>query len=222
MKRKSKERSQKRNWARIFVRIAIISAIAIPLLCGFFIDFALNVDKRPEHFAVERSLTQLAKVPPASRVRSLESEIEYEGLKETLFKIVLDTEISIVLDDHYIAYFTEPHYCGVGHSINYVSTNTPFTEVVQRYNTWAANNDWHFEHSVEDDRPHIYHNSPKARSYRTTLTIRPLVPVPNPQVSRLINPVLATHFRLELEYVDPLCGEHNVRARQEDQQKATP
>jgi len=212
MKRKGKEKGQKSIWSRLFLSILIICAIAIPLLCGFFIDFAQNVDKRPDHMAVERMLTRNAMTPPAGRDWSLESEIEYEGLKETLFKVVEDSEISNVLDDHRIVLVSEPHFCGLGRSINFVSTNTPFTEVVQRYNTWAANNDWHHVDSAEDDRLHIYRNSRKAWKYRTTLTIRSFAPALHVYVSARVNPFLATHYQLELLYIDPLCGQRNIQA----------
>lgn len=202
MKRRKQESGQKRMWSKLFLSIAIISAIAIPLLCGFFIHFAQNVDKRADHFAVERSLAQRAKAP--------ESQIEYERLKEILFKIVEDTDISNILDEHSISLVSEPHFCGLGHSINFVSTNTPFTEVVQRYNTWAANNDWNYKHSAEDDKLHIYHNSRKAWQYRSRLTIRSFLPSPITYVSARINPFLATHYRLELLHIDPLCGQRNL------------
>lgn len=145
-----------------------------------------------------------ASIPQSRWERLPEAKVDYENLKRILFGIVSDIEIESRYDHIYVD-IDHPSHCVVGRSSNRVSANIPFTEVVQLYDAWAAENGWRNDKFREiRGKRYMYRDPHSTKAYQTELKILLLSDTPP---SAMLMPDYTSYYRLDLYYVDHSCDE---------------
>ena len=218
---------RKRKWKHgerkgINCKLCWKMAIVIPSLLCLFIgclfaymsDYASTIDSR----VAEAYLARVAGIPQAQRERMPASEIEYENLKQLLVAIVDNAVIHSRYDSHSIYKGEPPYtdsspllYCIVGNSNNLVGADISFTEVIQRYSTWAEENGWYYEVNKTDIEPpdhssksYAYWDPGNAQVLQTRFEIEPVSVDPS---SATFERRYISYYRLNLRYVDHSCDE---------------
>ena len=189
---------------KVIASIAILLCLFTWCLMASMRDYHIRID----HIGAERSLTQLANVPPSRRERMPEAKKEYEELKQILFEVVDNTRIKSLFENTYIE--LSPPYCIVGKSYNSVAAKASIADVVQRYNTWAEKRGWYYEKNealAEDTKANgtsqFYWGPRLTEAHQTRFEIESFSVDPS---SAALRSNYATHYHLRLTYIDS-CNE---------------